>query len=81
MSPQLKYDYLQSFTHLAHNGSKLIVFGGYTIGKQVLGSIYILDVQTMVWTRGQNTDTSMIRSDMACTVAGDSFIAWGGEYT
>ncbi|KAF9952847.1 hypothetical protein BGZ72_005879 [Mortierella alpina] len=64
----------------AHNGSKLIVFGGYTIGKQVLGSIYILDVQTMVWTRGQNTDTSMIRSDMACTVAGDSFIAWGGEY-
>ncbi|KAF9567050.1 Multiple epidermal growth factor-like domains protein 8 [Mortierella alpina] len=64
----------------AHNGTKLIVFGGYTIGKQVLGSIYILDVQTMVWTRGQNTDPTMIRSDMACAVAGDSFIAWGGEY-
>ncbi|CAO3563814.1 unnamed protein product [Mortierella alpina] len=64
----------------AHNGTKLIVFGGYTIGKQVLGSIYILDVGSMVWTRGQNTEPSMIRSDMACTVAGDSFIAWGGEY-
>ncbi|KAF9983905.1 Multiple epidermal growth factor-like domains protein 8 [Mortierella antarctica] len=64
----------------AHNGTKLIVFGGYTIGKQVLGSIYILDVQTMVWSRGQNTDPSMIRSEMACTFAGDSFIAWGGEY-
>ncbi|KAF9961931.1 hypothetical protein BGZ70_008169 [Mortierella alpina] len=34
----------------------------------------------MAWTRGQNTEPSMIRSDMTCTVAGDNFIAWGGEY-
>ena len=57
----------------------MIVFGGrYTSGVDS-GSIYILDVKTMVWTQGTDADPSQNRTGMACTVAGDNFVAWGGK--
>ncbi|KAG0214663.1 hypothetical protein BGX28_001701 [Mortierella sp. GBA30] len=64
----------------AYNGTKMVVFGGITITRQPVASIYILDLGTLTWTRGKDADPLQRRSDMACTVAGDNFIAWGGEY-
>ncbi|KAK3830336.1 MAG: hypothetical protein J3R72DRAFT_478845 [Linnemannia gamsii] len=55
----------------AYEGTKMILFGGDTIG-----DIYILDVPTMEWIQGQSATSG--RSSMACTVAGDNFISWGG---
>ncbi|KAF9121789.1 hypothetical protein BGX30_002366 [Mortierella sp. GBA39] len=64
----------------AYGGTKMIVFGGrYTSGVDS-GSIYILDVKTMDWTQGTAADPSQNRTGMACTVAGDNFVAWGGDY-
>ncbi|CAO3566129.1 unnamed protein product [Mortierella alpina] len=63
----------------AYDGSKLIVFGGIsTASFSALGSIYMLDAQNLTWTRGADTETSQNRVGMACAVAGDYFIAWGG---
>ncbi|KAF9095427.1 hypothetical protein BGX29_009045 [Mortierella sp. GBA35] len=70
----------------AYGGSKMILFGGQTFdslkpailnGPQ--GAIYILDVLNMVWTRGPDIDRPSNRSSMACAVAGDNFVAWGGK--
>ncbi|KAF8969766.1 hypothetical protein BGZ46_010623 [Entomortierella lignicola] len=41
--------------------------------------IYILDLSTMSWTKGSDVDPSLARSNMACTVAADKFVAWGGD--
>ncbi|KAG0210502.1 hypothetical protein BGX33_004855 [Mortierella sp. NVP41] len=69
-----------------YGGSKMILFGGQTFdslkpailnGPQ--GAIYILDVLNMVWTRGPDIDRPSNRSSMACAVAGDNFVAWGGK--
>ncbi|KAF9933815.1 hypothetical protein BGZ75_004546 [Mortierella antarctica] len=75
----------------AYNGTKFIVFGGALYPDVVMevdgvisraaikGSIYILDVQTLTWSKGADADPQYIRSDMACGVSGDNFVAWGGE--
>ncbi|KAF9357481.1 hypothetical protein BGX26_003668 [Mortierella sp. AD094] len=62
----------------AYNGTKVVLFGGETTGRTPLGSIYILDVSTMTWEKGTDIDPSLNRNGMACSVAGDNFIAWGG---
>ncbi|KAF9951025.1 hypothetical protein BGZ72_007359 [Mortierella alpina] len=63
----------------AYDGTKLIVFGGIsTASFSTLGSIYMLDAQNLTWTRGADAETSQNRVGMACAVAGDKFIAWGG---
>ncbi|KAF9567051.1 hypothetical protein EC968_003520 [Mortierella alpina] len=74
----------------AYNGTKMVVFGGalfpdvvtVTNGRvspaAIMGSIYILDIQSLTWTRGADTEPQHIRSDMACGVSGDNFVAWGG---
>ncbi|KAF9927101.1 hypothetical protein FBU30_003489 [Linnemannia zychae] len=41
--------------------------------------IYILDVPTRVWKMGKAATPEHARRYMACAVAGDSFVAWGGE--
>ncbi|KAG0212086.1 hypothetical protein BGX28_006847 [Mortierella sp. GBA30] len=64
----------------AYGGTKMVLFGGSTTSRQSLGSIYILDVKALSWTKGPDVDPSQNRSGMACAVAGDSFIAWGGEH-
>ncbi|KAF9152044.1 hypothetical protein BG015_005870 [Linnemannia schmuckeri] len=58
----------------ASNGNKMLVFGGGFNGSEV-GTLYILDVPTMTWTRGPS---SQPRKGMACTVAGNNFVVWGG---
>ncbi|KAF9109222.1 Acyl-CoA-binding domain-containing protein 5 [Mortierella sp. AM989] len=63
----------------AHGGTKIIVFGGQTSSSTTLSSIYILDIPSLSWTKGADVDPSLSRSNMACTVAGDSFVAWGGD--
>lgn len=44
----------------------------------IVGSIYILDIQSLTWTKGADVDPQYARSDMACGVSGDNFVAWGG---
>ncbi|KAF9541120.1 hypothetical protein EC957_003401 [Mortierella hygrophila] len=58
----------------ASYGNKMLVFGGGFNGSEV-GTLYILDVPTMTWTRGPS---SQPRKGMACAVAGDNFVVWGG---
>ncbi|KAF9935144.1 hypothetical protein FBU30_007523 [Linnemannia zychae] len=62
----------------AYNGSKMVLFGGNPPGADSVGTLFILDVPTMTWSQGPSTDPSQNRSQMACTVSGDNFIAWGG---
>ncbi|KAF9567052.1 hypothetical protein EC968_003521 [Mortierella alpina] len=64
----------------AYNGTKMVVFGGNTIAREPQAGIFILDVKTLVWTQGNASDQSQRRSDMTCTVAGDNFVVWGGEF-
>lgn len=67
------------FHPVAYNGTKMVVFGGQDVSTYVLlSSIYLLDLKTLVWTRGADADPSQGRRGMACAVAGDNFIAWGG---
>jgi hypothetical protein len=56
----------------------MVLFGGNPPGEDSIGTLYILDVPTMTWTQGPSIDPSQNRSQMACTVNGDNFIAWGG---
>ncbi|KAF9141052.1 hypothetical protein BG015_001415 [Linnemannia schmuckeri] len=59
----------------AHNGTKIILFGGDTL----LGDLHILDVRTRICTQERGVDPKNNRADMACSVAGDNFIVWGGK--
>lgn len=52
----------------------MILFGGNR-GFVMSGTIYILDVISMTWTQGRDTQP---REGAACSVSGDYFIAWGG---
>ncbi|KAF9950860.1 hypothetical protein BGZ72_007558 [Mortierella alpina] len=64
----------------AYGGAKLIVFGGISTELfSTLGGIYILDVLSLSWKKGTNIDPSQNRTGMACTVAGDNFVVWGGN--
>lgn len=65
----------------AYNGTKIVVFGGYTgPAKNVTtGAIHLLDVATLTWTEGKSANTSLQRGSMACACSGDSFVAWGGK--
>ncbi|KAF9272719.1 hypothetical protein BGZ68_002150 [Mortierella alpina] len=65
---------------VAYNGSKMVVFGGTGPSGIPQGSIYVLDVKTMSWTRGADPEARQNRTGMACTMAGDNFVVWGGDY-
>ncbi|KAG0201414.1 hypothetical protein BGX28_005771 [Mortierella sp. GBA30] len=67
-------------TRTAYNGSKMVLFGGQDGSNSTLGSIFIQDLKTLVWTRGVDADASQKRRNMVCTAAGDNFITWGGDY-
>src|SRR5689334_9737012 len=58
----------------------MVLFGGNPPGEDSIGTLYILDVPSMTWTQGPSIDPSQNRSQLACTVNGDNFIAWGGKY-
>ncbi|KAK5815764.1 hypothetical protein F5H01DRAFT_194719 [Linnemannia elongata] len=63
----------------AYGGRNMIVFGGAGLDGIAKADIYILDLPTSTWTTGKSADASQARTNMACAVAGDNFIAWGGE--
>lgn len=58
----------------------MIVFGGAGLNGVAKGDIYVLDLPTRVWAVGKPANSSQARTNMACSVSGDSFIAWGGTY-
>ncbi|KAF9154082.1 hypothetical protein BG015_001904 [Linnemannia schmuckeri] len=62
----------------AYGGAKMVLFGGNPPGEESIGTLYILDVPSMTWTQGPSIEPSQNRSQLACTVNGDNFIAWGG---
>ncbi|KAF9204896.1 hypothetical protein BGZ49_004743 [Haplosporangium sp. Z 27] len=62
----------------ASNGAKIVVFGGQSSSTKSSGSIYILDLKSLSWTKGTDVGSSEGRSGMACTITGNNFIAWGG---
>ncbi|KAF9575826.1 hypothetical protein EC968_001614 [Mortierella alpina] len=59
----------------AYNGSKIVMFGT----NREPYSVFILDVKTLVWTKGADPKAGEERSDAACTVVGDYFIIAGGS--
>ncbi|KAF8982747.1 hypothetical protein BGZ46_000728 [Entomortierella lignicola] len=64
----------------AYNGSLMVVFGGEDIKFNAFGNLYYVNMSTLIWTKISTVDPpSQNRSDMACTVIGDNFIAWGGD--
>ncbi|KAG9071505.1 hypothetical protein KI688_005717 [Linnemannia hyalina] len=62
----------------AYKGTKMILFGGVNGTGPSVGSISILDVASMKWTSGNDAPAPEARAEMACSVAGDNFVAWGG---
>ncbi|KAF9326177.1 hypothetical protein BG006_010368 [Podila minutissima] len=74
----------------AHNGTKLVVFGGFpatmitnitNMPGDSLSDIYVLDAANLTWTKGQDGGEGRARSSHACAISGDSFLAWGGIST
>ncbi|KAF9362665.1 hypothetical protein BGX34_005730 [Mortierella sp. NVP85] len=63
----------------ALNGTKMVLFGGRPVNGPLSRSIFILDVETLRWQKGVDLDPSLARTGMACTMAGASFVAWGGD--
>ncbi|KAF9182240.1 hypothetical protein BGZ51_004858 [Haplosporangium sp. Z 767] len=67
----------------AYNGTKMVLFGGRLVADKLkytpVGSIHILDVNSMSWTKGADISSGLERDGMACTVSGDNFVAWGGS--
>lgn len=71
----------------AHNGTKLVLFGGYTatslsnvltpIGTS-LSDVYVLEVATLTWSKGADGGLERARSNHVCAVSGDSLVVWGG---
>jgi len=71
----------------AYSGKKLVLFGGQIDPPQprapgrTRDDIYTLDLETLVWTRGNDAGLAGGRVGAACTVSGDHLIAWGGYST
>lgn len=55
----------------------MVVFGGQNDNGS-LSDIYILDMKTLVWTRGPSIATG--RLGMACAMYDDGFLTWGGMF-
>ena len=64
----------QCHWHLAYNGMKMVLFGN-TIAPY---SVFILDVKTLVWTKGAGPKLDQERWSATCTVVNDYFIVVGG---
>ncbi|KAG9071516.1 hypothetical protein KI688_005728 [Linnemannia hyalina] len=60
------WEFLQSYGSIPPHLSEMCMVS--------VGTLYILDVPTMTWTRGPS---SQPRKGMACAVAGSNFVVWG----
>ncbi|KAF9934271.1 hypothetical protein FBU30_002689 [Linnemannia zychae] len=61
----------------AYNGTQIHVFGGNT-GQGTTADMYMIDVNSMRWTRLKTGPLAAARSFAACAVTNDMFVAWGG---
>ncbi|KAF9423338.1 hypothetical protein BGZ94_008327, partial [Podila epigama] len=59
------------------DGTKVVVFGGRIDSNTFARDIWILDVPSLLWTQGPSMYEP--RVSMACVVAGNTFIGWGGS--
>ncbi|KAG9071522.1 hypothetical protein KI688_005734 [Linnemannia hyalina] len=59
----------------AHNGTKMILFGGTYNSSVYIDTLFILDVTTLTWSQGGKHKP---RSGAACSVSGDYLLVWGG---
>ncbi|KAF9349404.1 hypothetical protein BGX26_012287 [Mortierella sp. AD094] len=59
------------------DGSKVVVFGGRLDNGGYAKDLWILDVSTLTWTQGLSW--SEARVSTTCTIAGTTFISWGGS--
>ncbi|KAG0326446.1 hypothetical protein BG000_001399 [Podila horticola] len=62
----------------AYGGTKLVLMGGEGAGKIVLSDIYIYDVASNTWTKGQDGGATRGRAGHACAASGDSVVVHGG---
>jgi hypothetical protein len=54
-----------------------MIFGGLLDSKAVAGDTWVLDIPTLTWRRGP--DSNVRRSMNACTIVNNTFISWGGK--
>ncbi|KAF8948546.1 Leucine-zipper-like transcriptional regulator 1 [Haplosporangium gracile] len=57
------------------DNNRVVVFGGQNTNGS-LADIYVLDMKTLIWTRGPSIGTG--RLGMACAIYNDGFLTWGG---
>jgi hypothetical protein len=62
----------------AYGGSKMVIFGGIDQSGEALGDVYILDMETLRWTKGTEGSPEVARGNTVCAVTNDLFVAWGG---
>ncbi|KAG0339393.1 hypothetical protein BG000_002206 [Podila horticola] len=76
-SPRCSHCFVPAF-----NGTKMVLFGGWGDYSRtiVYSDIYVLDLETLTWTKGPDVGASAIygRGMSACAVSGDLFLSWGG---
>ncbi|KAG0279863.1 hypothetical protein BGZ95_012030 [Linnemannia exigua] len=58
------------------DGTKVVIYGGRLHNGTVVGDVSILDTTTQTWTTGVSGQPRMY---VACTVAGDQLLIWGGK--
>ncbi|KAG0377362.1 hypothetical protein BGX24_006251 [Mortierella sp. AD032] len=58
------------------DGTRMIVYGGRSIGTPVFGDLYLLNTVTGEWVKGA---PGPARMNPVCTIAGDQFLIWGGQ--
>ncbi|KAF9995090.1 hypothetical protein BGZ65_009286 [Modicella reniformis] len=72
--PQMRADHCMASND---NGTLVIIYGGRISGSNVsfTGDLYIFDTVSQTWRTGK---AGPPRCYMACTIAGNQFVAWGG---
>ncbi|KAG0377363.1 hypothetical protein BGX24_006252 [Mortierella sp. AD032] len=58
------------------DGTKVVIYGGRLYKGAVVGDVSVLDTTTKTWTTGVSGQPRMY---VACTVAGDQLLIWGGK--
>ncbi|KAF9431622.1 hypothetical protein BGZ76_011920 [Entomortierella beljakovae] len=58
------------------DGTKIVVFGG-KLDNGYARDIWILDIASLTWTQGPSWTEPRVSS--TCTIAGSTFISWGGS--
>ncbi|GJJ72472.1 hypothetical protein EMPS_04830 [Entomortierella parvispora] len=58
--------------------SKMLVFGGMNTAMQTSSRLFILNLDTMIWTEGADVGAASARAYHVCGTNGDSLVVWGG---